>query len=412
MALTASKLKIKTPSSLKEFSLYSSTGDMITPLEPLPVRVNGATVYASLYPPKSITGNNVYIQTKGKKYQLKENNTVPIPATWTNAAVPWGLGSDIAAGNGIFMYVGVGRVLSNTQEYRCYTSTNGVNWTQKTNPLASSAYLVQPFLAFHNGYFYCGKVTGGSLVRSTDGNSWSAYNPSGIQSGNVINMAVNCWNQKFAYFIGKSSNPTNQLALTGESANQGASAQQNIQAYPTDPTSYFMFWGKHFYVFGGEILRHLDSTNSGTSPAVDSNIALSSVFPYSGVFFMPFGNKTYGLYRNTANDVYETKSTADGYAFVYDSMPFSTPAVSNIENVILSRGEDVSRRLGIISSYNSSSDNYTWYAYDHMAGTNPVSIISSPNEIESLVSANGIYLAQERGGATSGAQRLWTAAAP
>jgi hypothetical protein len=71
--------------------------------------------------------------------------------------------------------------------------------------------------------------------------------------------------------------------------------------------------------------------------------------------------------------------------------------------------------MGILSKRNSSN-NYTWYAYDHMAGTDPVAILTTEANISNIVSTNGIYLAlQPRnllGGGSWYSAKLWTAYTP
>jgi hypothetical protein len=416
MALSTSKVKAKTSSSLKEFSLYTSLDDIITPIEPLPVRVGNNTLYASLYPPKTITGDNIYIYTKNKKYRLQKDNTVPIPAAWTNGNVPYGIVGDIAAGNGLFMYVGYGEGLS-IQEYRCYTSPDGINWTRKTDPFSPLSNARGPFLAFHHGYFYC--TYGNNLVYSSDGNSWTSFTPFGLRAGYVYNMWVNYWNQKYAYYIGEWDYGYNHIGLVGESPNLGNTGQD---IFNKGYSGYFdasaFFWGKHFYITGMSsplgsawAFLHCDSNNYPQQPTIDSAIVdqLPGIFDsvnrrYYPIAFLPYGNKLFVRYTNSSGSVV-VRSTVDGYTFSPDTLPFSTPTAP--VSVTLTQGDDVSRRLAIISG-----ENNTFYAYDHMAGNAPVLIFTTSNGIDRVVSNNGIYLAQGRGGATKGANRLWVAYFP
>jgi hypothetical protein len=403
MALTGSKIKIKTPSSLKEISLYTLLDDMITPLEPLPVRVGSNTLYAPLYPPKNITGDNVYVYTKDKKYWLKEDNTAPIPTTWTNYNVPFGKGSPIAAGNGMFMYVGW-----QNSEYRCYTSTDGITWTRKTNPLPNNQNGNPAFLAFIGNEFFCGFLFGGRIFRSSNGNEW--YENFSLMPGDssIMNMAANYWNQKAPYFIFLLDNKV-YFSYVRETS---PDSRQYLQPYPSiDRGSRFVFWNKQIYILGLQMFWHFDSTDNTTVPVKDTNFNSSSILPgsvlndgtYVSMMFIPYGNSLYAVY-NSMSQGWIARATSDGYSFTGATLPFLTP--SAITGIAITRGEDISKRLGIISTAD------TWYAYDHMAGTQPVPIISTTYKIESIVSVNGIYLAQERSDATSRSQRLWVASFP
>jgi hypothetical protein len=395
MALAAPKLKIKTPSSLKEISLYTSPDDMITPLEPFSVRVGGSTLYASLYPPKSITGNNVYIYTKNKKYRIKEDNTVPIPAAWTGYNVPFGEVGDIAAGNGMFMYVGHGQILTSSQEFRCYTSANGVNWTEKTAPLPPVSTTREPHLAFHHNHFYF--TYGSDLVYSINGSTWTKFTPLGIKDGNVHNMWVNYWNQKFAYYVGESQYDAGYECLVGEDADiTGSIGNKIINANDLRFVgAKTIFWGKHFYTTGvdnfyPEIARiiHFDSTNNGRQPSFNMLSIAAKIFP--------FGPRLYigGL------------ETTNGYDF---SPATGRPDIFNsASDAVLVKGEDIAKRMAIFSVYNSGQNSYTWYAYDHMAPTAPIAILTSENPIKNVVSVNGIYVALD-GAAVTTVEKLWTA---
>jgi hypothetical protein len=403
MALTTARLKIKTPSSLKEVSLYTAAGDMITPIIPFPVRVNNATLYAPLYPPKTIAGDNVYIYTGGKKYLLKENNTAPIPSAWTKTDVPFGLEGDIAAGNGMFMYVGNGEPLAASNEYKCYTSANGISWTQKTPPFSPSALLTTPRLAFHHNNFYC--VANGGLVYSPDGSTWyNDFTPAGLRDGYVYDMWVNYWNQKIAYYIGEWNSDHNQLGLVGEYADLSQGVGRAIyQKGSAGIGASLQFWGKHFYISflnsnQARVLLHLDSTPAGDYSGIRPSCTTLSI---SGDI-LPLGASLY-----IGDNI-----TTDGQNFTAASRPASFQGMAE---PVLVKGDDVSRRMGILSRL-TSPNNYTWFAYDHMAGTSPAAILTTEGPIHNAVSANGIYLAlQDRtfaSGSTYYNQKLWTASFP
>jgi hypothetical protein len=398
MALAAPKLKIKTPSSLKEFSLYTSIDDLITPLEPLLVRAGSDTLYAALYPPKTITGDNAYIYTKSKKYRIKEDNTVPIPTSWTNYSAPWGLLGDIAAGNGIFMYVGHAQLSASSQEFRSYTSTDGINWIKKNDPFPPISGISEPHLAFHHNNFYC--TYGNNLVYSADGNKWTKFTPFGLRDGYTHGVWVNYWNQKFAYFLGESNNNNNYEMLVGEDADIASSIGNEIynKGYSGSQFPRAFFWGKHFYIFGEDknfqhVLVHLDSTNNGRQPSISiPNIPMGTSVSEN---FFPFGPFLF-----IGNSI-----TPDGYNFVSAEIPVDS-------NVVLVKGDDLSRRMGIFSVYNADNSNYVWYAYDYSAPTGYFPILIAPKKIGNIVSAAGTYLAQEYNETNSRPQRLWVAYAP
>jgi hypothetical protein len=224
----------------------------------------------------------------------------------------------------------------------------------------------------------------------------------------VINTTTNYWNGPARYLIGKMNN---NLCLFGWGL-EGRGDILTVGSYPSiNLSSYFMFWGKHIYIFGSQIFCHLDSTNSTSTPSNDTNFYPGNIIPgaanddgtYVSMYFIPYGNVLYIVY-NSKSWGWTTRATGDGYNFAVANLPFLTPA--SITGNTIARGEDISRRLGIISAGN------TWYAYDHMAGAQLIPIISTPRSIESLVSVNGIYLAQEYSGTTSVAKRLWVAYAP
>jgi hypothetical protein len=406
MSLTTSKLKVKTPSSLKGFSLYTSTDDMITPLEPLSVRAGDSTLYAPLYPPKTITGNNVYIFTKGKKYRINEDNTVPVPTTWTRIArgsggISWGLASDIAAGNGVFMYIGHGQMGTSPNDFRCYTSTDGINWTRKTDPFPPTSNVMNPHLAFHHNNFYC--TYGADLVWSADGSTWTKFTPFGIQDGHVSDMWVNYWNQKFAYYIGVSASDNNYAELVSETANLSGSVGNQVYnkgAYGIGNTKA-MFWGKHFYITGGigisyTLFLHFDSTGTSINPSFNvPSVLLGDFLPFGAYFYI--GDNV----------------TTDGYNFASSPWP---AAFQGMSEPVLVKGEDISRRMGILSKPDTDSagyltGTYTWYAYDHMAAASPVPILTSELRISNAVSTGGVYMLLEQGTARIG-QKLWVASFP
>jgi hypothetical protein len=416
MALSAAKIKVSTKqSSLSEFSLYTSADDIFTPMKPLPVRVGSNTLFASLYPPKTINTGSVYIRIGNTTYRLKTDNTVPLPDIWLNGIVPYGAVNDVAAGNGLFMYVGYGLILS-PAEFRCYTSPDGINWTRKTDPFPAASNKYSPKLAFHHGCFYC--TNGENLVWSPDGNSWTSFTPDGLRAGYVYDMWVNYWNQKYAYYIGEWNSNNNHIGLVGEKPDISSSVGQDI--FNKGYSGYFyakaFFWGKHFYIIGEgdlstvQMFLHLDSSNNPSQPAVDS--AIANQFPgstgsdgrYYPIAFLPYGNKLFVRYTNSSSSVV-VRSTVDGYTFSPDTLPFSTPAAPG--GAVLAQGDDISRRLAIISGGNN-----TFYVYDHIAGNAPVPVFTAPNGINKVVSTNGIYLAQGPGSATSGGNRLWTASFP
>jgi hypothetical protein len=368
---------------------------MITPLEPLPVRVGSNTLYASLYPSKSIAGDNAYIYIKNKKYRIKEDNTVPIPTAWTGYTVPFGEVGDIAAGNGMFMYVGHGKILTSSQEFRCYTSTNGVNWTEKTAPLPPISNMSIPHLAFHHNHFYF--TYGSDLVYSLNGSTWTKFTPFGIKDGNIHNMWVNYWNKKFAYFFGVYNYNNDNEAIVGEDADISGSVETQITSvnFLRFWTAKAIFWGKHFYITGVDNLYpdikriiHFDSTNSGNQPSYNTLSLSGSV--------LPFGPELYIGGMETAN----------GYDF---SSATERPDIFNgASDAVLVKGEDISKRMAIFSVYNSGQKNYTWCAYDHMAPTIPAAILVSENSIKNAASINGIYVALDDA-TTTAVEKLWVA---
>jgi hypothetical protein len=387
------------------YNIYTSEADLMPPQKALHV---GPDKIVTLLPLNTSKKNNAYIRMNGKNYCVMQNNNVPTPAQWSSVSVPFGNLYDIAAGNGIFMFVGYKFYNTNPNpwQYCCFISTDGTNWTQKENPFPAEENGSMPILAYHHNNFYCTNKR--KLVYSPDGNGWQEFLPYGIESGRVWNMAVNYWNDKYAYYIGESRFDSKKLELIGEDKNISSAAGNEI--YDKGGQYYvstaIVFWGKHLYIPGSYLLSasqknylllHLDATSNGRQPVFKGN--LIPTFLTSGVYFIPYGNKLYVVYDNG------TKSSVDGHLFSDDTLPFSTPVWDKITNVILTKGDDLPKKLAIISAENK------WFAFDHKEGTVPIEIINSSGiqAVKNVVFTNNKYLALEHNGLASVSGRLWVA---
>jgi hypothetical protein len=96
--------------------------------------------------------------------------------------------SKIVYGGGVFV-----AWVYNGSIYNLYTSTDGVTWTSRTNPLGATSSATPTACAYGNGMFVAAKT--GALYSSPDGVSWTAKtNPFGVSDAiNAIAFGGGTW---------------------------------------------------------------------------------------------------------------------------------------------------------------------------------------------------------------------------
>lgn len=110
-------------------------------------------------------------------------------SSWSLDNLPSGVGIPVgvAGGNGIFVIPMSGSA--------CFTSTDGLAWTQRTTPLSLSTTDFESSVIFSEGFFTVASRTRG-VMRSTDGITWTIMSVPAAGAYSSINAAIN------ARFIG------------------------------------------------------------------------------------------------------------------------------------------------------------------------------------------------------------------
>jgi len=262
---------------------------------------------------------DIWSSADGKTWRL-ETASAPFGARWFHQAVVY---------NGAMWVISGARTEANVPQNflaDVWSSTDGVNWTQRATNITLPWYSTHLNVVVFNGAMWA--VSGGATFSSTDGVTWTPRSASGAIAGNVGRgyASLNVYNGSLWYIAGVPGFPV----IAANAVNDVWKSSNGIDWIQVTPSAPFAKRLRHqafvmngrLWVFGGQ----LPTGSSGTQWALDAwsttDGATWTVEPTGGLdasYLAKVVEQTApervtligGIQRGYSNDVWQTGNGLD-----------------------------------------------------------------------------------------------------
>ena len=380
------QLKIQTTAvETKTYNIYTDINDLASPQIPLYIG-QGTDRMVVLYPTRTLNTDQAYVYINDKHYRLMDNNLVP-PGMMHYSQVNVDYFHDIEAGNGIFMLVSY----DGNSTIACHTSTDGINWTRKTNVMTNARN--PPQIAFFNGTFLV--TDKNTMLRSTDGNSWQLQGQYGLVAipykiARGI-LKIEGLTKEIFCIVGEeeTSASNRKLAFTTFTSPSHTHTLTITNFYNSDimTVSQIYFWNEYMYIF-----YSTRDTNTGNNNEY-RDIFKCTLGNWNSVIVTKVGtlpatsNNSVLMYKYREWLCRIGKYSSDGINFINTSieLPFITEPY-HPNKIIETLGDGIAGRVSFFYYYDHDNNTRAWYYYDNYVGTNPTKILDIEVTIDKAVS--------------------------